>query len=230
MVPAHNEEGLLARCLRGLATAALQGGVAPVHVVVVADSCTDGTVGVARSSGVEVLEVELRSAGVARSAGFDIIVHEGDVAIDDLWLCITDADSIVPDHWFLHHAQKEAQGFDAVVGTVFVEDWSSHHTFMPRRFARHYGPAVDGHPHIHGANLGLSGTALKTIGGFPPLALAEDHALVAALKDCNFKICRSASAPVLTSARKDARAANGFGAFLTAMEDPAWEQELRWHS
>jgi glycosyltransferase involved in cell wall biosynthesis len=230
VVPARNEELLLARCLQGLAAAATQCGVPPVRIVVVADACSDATVNVARSYGAEVLEIDLRSAGAARSAGFERIVAQSNVTVDELWLCTTDADSVVPNHWFLHQAQKAALGYDAFVGTVVVDDWSEHSTFTPRRYARHYGSGLDGHPHIHGANLGLSGSAYTTIGGFPPIALAEDHALVAALTAYQFRICRSGNAPVLTSARRDARAPNGFGALLEAMDSPMWDHELREHS
>jgi glycosyltransferase involved in cell wall biosynthesis len=230
VVPAHNEELLLARCLQGLTTAAIQGGVPQVRIVVVADACGDGTVDVARSNGAEVLEVDLRSAGAARFAGFELIVGESDVAVEEHWLCTTDADSVVPNHWFLHQAQKEALGYDAVVGTVMVDDWSEHSSCTARRFERHYGSGTDGHPHVHGANLGLSGSAYATIGGFPPLALAEDHALVAALTQFHLRICRTGNAPVLTSARRDARAPDGFAALLEAMDSPLWDHELREHS
>jgi glycosyltransferase involved in cell wall biosynthesis len=230
VVPARDEELLLARCLQGLRVAASQTGVPPVRIVVVADACSDATVVVARSYGTEVLEVDLRSAGASRSAGFERIIATSDVATQDLWLCTTDADSVVPNHWFLHQAQQEALGYDAVVGTVVVDDWSEHATFTPRRYARHYGLGLDGHSHVHGANLGLSGSAYVTIGGFPPLALAEDHALVAALTQFQLRICRSGSAPVITSARRDARAPDGFGALLEAMDSPLWDYELREHS
>jgi glycosyltransferase involved in cell wall biosynthesis len=230
VVPARNEALLLGRCLQGLNTAAKQGGVPPVRIVVVADACSDATVDVARTHGADVLEVDLRNAGAARAAGFELVVADYDGPVEQLWLSTTDADSVVPSHWFLHQAQKEALGFDAMVGTVVVDDWSEHSTFTRRRYARHYGSALDGHPHVHGANLGLSGSAYSTIGGFPPLALAEDHALVAALTRADLRICRTGNAPVLTSARRDARAPEGFGALLNAMDSPSWEHEVRKHS
>ncbi|HEY5438633.1 MAG TPA: glycosyltransferase [Acidimicrobiales bacterium] len=229
VVPAHNEEKLLASCLGALKNAAKQGGVPPVRVLVVADSCADATADVARQHGVDVVEVNVRSAGGARAEGFKSLLESGEVDVEDLWLATTDADSVVPDHWLLHQMRMEAEGYDAFVGTVVVDDWSEHSAETKRRYARRY-IARDGHPHVHGANLGLSARALLTVGGFPPLSLAEDHALVAALIEHNFQICRSATAPVTTSARRDWRAPDGFGALLNSMDEPAWGRVLRLHS
>ena len=61
------------------------------------------------------------------------------------------------------------------------------------------------HPHVHGANLSLSAAAYVAVGGLPPLALAEDHALVAALEGRGLRVARSATRPVRTSARPDPR-------------------------
>jgi glycosyltransferase involved in cell wall biosynthesis len=230
VVPAHNEENLLDACLDALASAARQGGVPPVRIVVVADSCTDATADAARARGVEVLEVQLGNTGASRAVGLDLLVKSAEVPMEQLWLCTTDADSVVPDHWFLHQARKEALGYDAVVGTVVVDDWSGHSARAQRRYARHYGHAGEGHLHVHGANLGLSGEAYQTIGGFPPLSLAEDHALVAELVRHNLQICRTGNAPVVTSARRDWRAPDGFGALLNSMDDPEWERTIQSHS
>src|SRR5690606_39684918 len=48
----------------------------------------------------------------------------------------------------------------------------------------------DGHPHVHGANLGVSAAAYRAVGGFPPLAAHEDQALVAALARDGFVLAR----------------------------------------
>jgi len=54
LVPAHNEESLLAGCLDALARAA--SGYATVEVVVVADNCSDRTAEIARERGFRCLE------------------------------------------------------------------------------------------------------------------------------------------------------------------------------
>lgn len=220
-VPARDEEDRLPACLRALHRAASHAGLPLTRIVVVADDCADRTALVARAAGVEVLEVSLRNAGAARAAGLDHIATSAVVPLTELWLATTDADSRVPPDWLAAHLRWRAEGWDAVAGTVVVDDWTPDQRETALRFARHYGPARDDHPHVHGANLGLSGTAYERIGGFPPLALAEDHALVAALRRCGLRVARPGSLAVATSGRTDVRAADGFGALLASMKEPA---------
>lgn len=188
-----------------------------MRIVVVADDCADGTEAVAKHAGVEVLSVRLRNAGAARATGLDFVASSATVPLVGLWLATTDADSRVPPDWFEVQMRWHSEGWDAVAGTVVVDEWSSHSRETCREFARRYGPSRDDHPHVHGANLSLSGAAYSLVGGFPPLALAEDHALVAALRRCGQRVARAGGLPVVTSSRRDARAADGFGALLCAM-------------
>lgn len=216
-VPAHDEQELLSACLSSLRVAASQPGVPPVTVVVVADRCTDRTAGVARAAGCTVLEVDLRNAGAARRSGLDAALAAAQVPAEQLWLATTDADSQVPREWFVDQLQWRAEGWDAVAGTVTVADWSAHDAIVRTRFADCYAWSGADHPHVHGANLSLSGSAYAAIGGFPPLALAEDHALVAALQARGLRVARAGPRPVVTSARRDPRSAGGFGHLLTAL-------------
>lgn len=216
-VPAHDEQALLPGCLAALRRAAAQPALPPVRVVVVADSCTDGTARIARAGGAAVLEVDLRSAGSARRRGLDAAVAAAGVPAERLWLATTDADSRVPLEWFVDQLRWRAEGWDAVAGTVAVADWSGHDPPVAARFADRYAWTGPEHPHVHGANLSLTGAAYAAVGGFPPLALAEDQALVAALEARGLKVARAGLRPVVTSARRDPRAAGGFGALLTAL-------------
>ncbi len=217
VVPAHDEEALLPDCLASLQRAAAQPGLPPVRILVVADGCQDGTVAVARRAGVQVLETGVRSAGAARRRGFEVVVGGDDAGPDRLWLATTDADSRVPPEWFLDQLAWHAQGFDAVLGTVEVQDWSAHDAVVAERFAEQYRWTSVEHPHVHGANLSLSAAAYRAVGGFPPLALAEEHALLAALEAGGFRVARTARHPVVTSARRDARCVGGFGTLLRTL-------------
>ena len=218
VVPARNEEKHLPACLSAIRTSACRPGIPPVRIIVVADDSTDDTELVAAAAGAEILVLSVRNAGAARAAGFDRLTRTSTVPMRELWLATTDADSRVPPHWLDRHLQWRSDGWDAVVGTVVVEDWSAHPQDTRRRFAQHYGPSRDGHSHVHGANLGLSAAAYCRVGGFPPLAVAEDHALVMALSKSGSRIVRPGGSPVVTSARPDPRADHGFGALLCSME------------
>jgi len=106
-----------------------------------------------------------------------------------------------------------AQGADAVCGTIGVIDWDIHGTdaaYLRADFDGTYSD-IDGHAHIHGANLGVSAEAYRRAGGFEPLASEEDVALVAALRRVGATVVFSAAPKVWTSARIDSRARGGFG-------------------
>lgn len=207
VIPVHNEEELLGNCLQ----AVVKAGTSPrlnserVHTLVVLDSCTDGSERIAANLGIQILKIEARNVGIARGAGAQHCLELG-----ARWLAFTDADTVVSPDWL---AQQLALRSDAVCGTVAVNDWSEHGPQMALHFKNSYTDAC-GHRHIHGANLGVSAQAYRQAGGFPPLACSEDVALVQALQACGASIAWSAAPRVVTSARKNFRAAGGFGATL----------------
>ena len=214
LVPAHNEEALIGDCLRSILAAARSPALAgePVEVIVALDSCNDATFDACAALGVRTLALDARCVGRARAAAAELLLHEG-----ARWLASTDADSRVPADWL---AAQLACDADAFCGTVRVADWRD---FAPRVRAaflagEHY---IDGHPHVHGANLGVSAAAYRAAGGFPALAAHEDRALLHALERSGHTVARRANPAVITSARRDARARHGFGAYLLALEAAA---------
>lgn len=76
----------------------------------------------------------------------------------------------------------------------------------------------DGHPHVHGANLGIRGDAYLGLGGWRPLATGEDTELAARAAQAGHPgITRTASIPVVTSIRRAGRAPSGFSSYLRAL-------------
>ena len=218
VIPAHNEEDLLPACLAALREAARQVAPVPVHVIVVADSCTDQTARRAARSGAAVLPIEARCVGAARAAGMrEVLRRTWPLDPATVWLASTDADTLVPPGWLSGQLRHAAAGWDAVVGTVAVTDWAGHPPHLPAVFRQHYGHRRDSHPHVHGANLGCTGRAYQAAGGFPPIATAEDHALVTALSAAGSRILRSTELSVRTSARPHARAPRGFSHLLSSL-------------
>lgn len=224
VVPARNEEELLPGCLAALwtAAAAVGGGGTRVRVVVVADGCTDDTAALARARGAVVLSggrVALGNVGAARDAGVRWLLSDAGAAgvpPERLWVTTTDADSRVPVDWLVLHETAAASGVDAVVGTVEVGDWTGHRPEVAAAFEAAYsawraGGAGAVHPHVHGAHLGVRGSAYLACGGFPAAPVSEDVALVRALERTGASILRTPASPVLTSARRVPRALGGFG-------------------
>jgi len=203
-IPAHNEVGLLARCLRAASTAAARHHAhsgEPVKIVVVLDACTDGSDAICAAFDVDTLAIHARNVGIARSRG---AAHLLDASAR--WLAFTDADSAVAPDWL---DEQLALGADAVCGPVDVDDWSAHPPHARDAFSRAYATA-DGHRHVHGANFGVSASAYRLAGGFEPLECAEDVALVCSLLAAGARVAWSARPRVVTSGRRIARVRGGF--------------------
>lgn len=71
LIPAHNEQDLLAQCLQAALTAArhpeLNGEA--VKVTLVLDSCSDGSADIAANYDIKVLQIKARNVGIARGTG-----------------------------------------------------------------------------------------------------------------------------------------------------------------
>ncbi|WP_455884680.1 glycosyltransferase [Pseudomonas spelaei] len=211
LIPVHNEETLLADCLDAALIAARHPGLLgePVQILVVLDSCSDGSAAIAQAYPVHRLELQARNVGQVRGVGARHLLNQG-----ARWIACTDADSRVAPDWLV---AQLALGSDAVCGTVTVDAWSE--GFDPAAQIRyHQGyEARDGHRHIHGANLGVSAGAYIRAGGFEPLACHEDVQLVRNLERCGASIAWSHGPQVVTSARLEARAEGGFGDYLKSL-------------
>jgi glycosyltransferase involved in cell wall biosynthesis len=216
VVPAHDEEELLPACLDALAVARTRVGGLGVHVVVVLDRCSDGSRAVAAARPwVEIVTIDAGNVGAARAAGVETILRRfTSTPLDRLWLATTDADSVVPVGWLAGQVDLADAGWEVVVGTVTVADWSDHPAHVSPSWLASY-QAVEHHPHVHGANLGCTAEAYLAVGGWAPLAADEDVALVNALS--HRRVRRTAALAVTTSARRDPRAAGGFGDTLSAI-------------
>lgn len=210
VIPAHNEEQHVERCLQSVLRAARHPALLgePVEVVIVLDSCTDGTADIVRRLPVTALEVWACNVGLTRATGAAHLIQLG-----ARWLASTDADSEVAPDWF---AAQLAYGADAVCGVVEVDDWTPHSPGLRARYEAAYHDH-EGHQHIHGANFGISTAAYLQAGGFPSMTVDEDVTLVTALQTQGARIAWSNSVRVRTSSRLDCRARGGFGDYLSLL-------------
>ena len=223
VIPAHNEEKFVGPCVESIVRASQHVALKQeeVLVLVVLDHCTDRTGAIAKASGATTLTVSARNVGQARAAGAQAAMNAG-----ARWLAFTDCDGVVAPDWLSAQLALCAQGADAVCGTVCVGDWAGYGPNMRHHFAATYFD-VDGHRHVHGANLGISAAAYQRVGGFQHLPCSEDVALVESLKSIGATIAWSAAPRVATSARTDFRAPGGFGATLQRIEqEGTWVQPM----
>ncbi|WP_241845597.1 glycosyltransferase [Streptomyces silvensis] len=229
VVPAHNEEARVTACLRSLRKAAARAAPLPVTVVVVADACTDATAALAARAGAHVVETRGRNVGAARAAGVEHALA-GPAAGPDVWLAMTDADTTVPEAWLTHQVAWAREGYDAVLGTIRLDPGTAGPPLVARHDADYFlSRRLAGtlrtweHPHVHGANLGVSAEAYLRVGGFAPLPTGEDHDLAARLAATGHRIARTDEHPVHTAARLRGRAPGGLADLLATLhpESPA---------
>lgn len=216
VVPAHDEERLIEACLTSL-RAAVDRVPLPVDVVVVLDACSDATASICAAHGARTGAVPWRNVGAARGFGF-----AGTPPDPDLWLATTDADTRVAADWLSAQVRLADEGADAVLGVVDVDDWSAHRPETEAAFRRLYRGTAPGsvraHRHVHGASFGVRASAYRRSGGFAALAVGEDRDLARRLDaDPAARVVRSTAVRATTSARRDPRAAGGFGDLLASL-------------
>jgi len=218
VIPAHNEEATIESCIASVLGSLARVGV-DHWVVVVADHCTDSTVGLARRAlgdAGEVIEVGVRSAGAARRRGVArVLRHWGSLDPSRIWLANTDADTRVSDNWIEVQLGFADEGVTAVAGIVHLDAGGC--AAAKRVYRSTYLTTAQGtHTHVHGANLSVRADAYQDVGGWSNLALAEDHCLWSRLRGKGWRVTSPVSSVVTTSARLQGRAAGGFADTLRA--------------
>lgn len=213
VIPAHNERADLSACLRAAVTAGLCVPI-PVVIVVVLDASDDGSAELAGRYGPDVhfVRVEARNVGAARAAGFAYartLCSPG----EEWWYATTDADSRVDPGWLVDQLRLAS---DMTLGVVRVTDWHHRSPDVVRRYLQAYQADgdEDSHDHIHGANMGFSARAYWRVGGFRALASDEDVDLVQRFEAAGYCIHRDPELSVVTSARIESRAPQGFAHHL----------------
>lgn len=225
VVPAHDEEDGIARCVDALATAVRRLHVARPGVVVgltvVLDGCTDRTAdelaaAVAADAlwtGVhlDVLTTEHVGVGRARAVGTDHATADGS-APAARWTAHTDADSRVHPDWLVQQVDAFAAGAHVLVGAVVPDPDDLDPVVLARWTHAHPPGATLGH--VHGANLGVRGDVSLALGGFDPVPEHEDVRLVARARALGFAVHATTDLPVVTSGRFTGRTPGGYAEHL----------------
>lgn len=235
VVPARDEEATLGTCLAALSVAMDTLRAAPssagvrVRLFLVLDSCRDTSAHIARRAAerdkrIEVVEANLgavgtaRRVGVSRALALEASPHGREADASKTWIASTDADSTVPPNWLVAQLAFADEGIDLVLGTVLL-DPSTHEPALEAKW-RHGYESIEGHPHIHGANLGVRASVYLAVGGFLPVPEHEDVELAAAITAVGANVHSTAVIPVVTSARFLGRTPGGFASYLNALCGP----------
>lgn len=221
VIPARNEERRLPRCLDAIGQAESElrrthPSAAPSRVVVVLDRCTDGSRELmAGWPSVEVVLSDHGQVGAARALGVRRALRSSGELPAPGWIACTDADSAVPTDWLVTHLAQARSGTELLLGLV-QPDPAELAPELLRRWTRAHR-LTDGHPHVHGANLGISADMYRRAGGFPLVSAHEDVQLTARVRQLGGRVVSTASSPVLTSARTSGRAPAGMAGYLTEL-------------
>lgn len=223
-----------------------------VTVLVLANDCADDTAAQARALApalpfsLAVLERAL-PPGLAHAGGARRLTMDAGAALlaasgrSQAVLLCTDADGRAAPGWLTANLAALAAGADAVAGVAVAkpEELARLPAVVRARDERERGYAalldeiaarVD--PELHdpwprhdthsGASIALRLGTYRRIGGLPPVPLAEDRALFAALRRADARIRHAPEARVMVSCRLQGRASGGMADTLrNRLADPA---------
>ncbi len=239
-VPARDEADRIGACLgalldqRDLSGQPLAAG--SVRILVLANNCTDDTAAAARriSGPIEVIEETLppssANAGAARRWVMDAAADRLSAGHAGL-ICTTDADSRPRPDWIARLQSAVSAGAEAVAGAVDFDPQEkavvgfsearrreSHYSALQAEITAHTDPEAHNpwpnHIWAWGANLAVTASAYRRVGGLPPKALAEDRAFVEALRLHDIPVRHCLEARVWTSARRVGRAEGGLASLV----------------
>jgi glucosyl-3-phosphoglycerate synthase len=234
VVPARDEEDLIAACLWALAT---QTGVEPheYEVLLVLDRCMDGT----RDRAVEAADAHPRlrlhflggpglGSGHARRAGMDA-ARKRLMGLDRPkgLVASTDADTVVAHDWLSAQLGAAERGARAIGGRIELGEGSLPqavvHWHSERGRRRHLKILADPdrlgaaeHWQFSGASPALTAETYARVGGLEPRATLEDERLEQILREQNIPIERLLSVRATTSSRLKGRASLGLAHDLAA--------------
>lgn len=167
VIPAHNEAGGIAACVKSVL--ACQSTGVDLQVVVIADNCTDMTAQVAKEAGARVIvrmDQANRGKGFALDVAFGRLLREGIEAF-----VVIDADTEVASNFITEMAHAFQQGADAVQCRYLVNNAQA--TFRTRlmnvallafNVLRPLGRnAIGSSAGIFGNGFGLSATTLREV-------------------------------------------------------------------
>ena len=246
-IPVRNEAERIGACVTALASQIdLRPGA--LGIVLLVNNTTDGTeaaIEAVRPGLPHALRVVVRDSADA-NAGW---ARRGAMEVGAAWLeatrgggalLTTDADSRVAPDWVVRNLAALAAGADAVAGTIALDPVDAarlspalqargrleaeYHALLDE-LAAAIDPDPDdpwpNHTVESGASLAVTLAAYRRVGGMPPVALGDDRAFAAKLREHDFRIRHDPAVRVVTSGRLAGRAAGGVADTMrTRQENP----------
>lgn len=232
VIPARNEERRIGAALRALGPQLGENAI----IVLVANNCTDDTVGAARTAlpGTRLLVVECalehgQGAGTARRLGCETAIR---AALGLRALLTTDADCRVAPDWIAANLRHLAE-VDAVCGAVSpLEEEAAILRLMPveegqnealyRGLVQQFYALIHPEPHnplphhgeAPGASLGFTCAAYQRAGGFADRLTGEDRDLIRRLRLNGLRVRHASDVKVAASCRLTGRAPGGMAQAL----------------
>jgi len=234
VVPARDEEELIAACLRALAE---QTGVGPeeYEVLLVVDGCIDGTAeramevaGAHPRLRLHLLEGPGLGSGHARRTGMEAACERlVGIGRPAGLIASTDADTVVAGDWLSAQLTAAVRGARAIGGRIELAGGSLPKTVLhwhsERGRSRHQKILSDPdrlgaaeHWQFSGASLALTAETYAKVGGLEPRATLEDERLEEVLLEQRIPIERLLSVRATTSSRLQGRANQGLAHDLAA--------------
>ncbi len=226
VVPAHDEQERIGRCVRSVRQAAeavirpltdnsTMARVGQVEVVVALDRCTDETaaaVAAVADSSVHLVHLDAACVGAARGAG----IRHGMAVLGvhdpcSVLVVNTDADCVVPRDWLVELVSLAAR-HDVVLGEVHPDPSEMSSISLAAWGLRN----PRGRGSLHGANLAVRLDAYLGVGGFLEISGQEDLLLVRALRAAGTSVVGGTR--VMTSGRRQGRVPEGFAGYLRMLD------------
>jgi glycosyltransferase involved in cell wall biosynthesis len=214
IIPARDESRFISRCVTSVLDSArhLDPDI-EISITVVADGCSDDTARVAaKFESTDVVVSPAMGVGAARRTGVSHALEQISYPAEKVWIANTDADSFVDEAWLSNNLRAAWSGLDLRIGAVAPDFRDLTPEQIEAWEVRHANGAARGH--VHGANLGVRASTYLAVGGFRTLEISEDADFVERVIALGVQTEAAEHPDVVTSGRKDGRAAGGYAAFL----------------
>jgi len=152
IIPAHNEEKYIEKCLFSLEKQVEK----PDEIIVVDNNCRDKTIAIAKKFRVKIVKEKRQGIAFARNKGFDCA--KGDIIVR------CDADTIVPPDWIKKiKTNFQKHKIDALTGSVIFYDLPLKTPIFANVYMDIMKTALKGNNTLNGFNMAIKKNIWKKV-------------------------------------------------------------------